>query len=375
VQRLPLKRIVISMTCAAGIGMTHAAPGASHATRAGESLTANPSSPSPAAPAPTEPKKAPAEDSAEIPSGSFDLRPKFRMGQNRRVRLSLDSKETQPDLTAELDPARKPNEPASSDEMKTKQDFVLVFKPTKVNEDGTSEVAIVFEQIRSHVEGPGVDDTFDSSKPAPAKPKTPKPADPLGGLGEPPTLEETLRPLVGETIAIVFDRDGNVTEVRGGEKFVRALNPMAPEGMAQMGGDEKMRELFRSIVSTPGKRSAKPGESWSSDTSLDLFPIGGSKLHTDYRLSNVQGAKGKITFQGNLVPTKDASPGAGGLKLSKVEYGGSTEWDQEDGFARSMQSSQALDAELKIGEQTISIKQTQKVVMERLGDAKLPARK
>ena len=309
-------------------------------------------------------------DGSEIPAGTFDLRPKFRMGQDRRVRLSLDSKETQPDLTAELDPARKPNDPASPDEMKTKQDFVLIFRPVKVNEDGTSEVGIIFEQIRSHVEGPGVDDTFDSSKPAPAKPKTPKPADPLGGLGEPPTLEETLRPLVGETIAIVFDRDGNVTEVRGGEKFVRALNPMAPEGMVQMGGDEKMRELFKSIVSTEGKRYAKPGESWSTHTSLDLFPIGGSRLRTDYKLSNVQGAKGKITFQGNLVPTKDASPGAGGLKLSKVEYGGSTDWDQEDGFARSMQSTQALDAELKIGEQVISLKQSQKMVMERLPDAK-----
>lgn len=336
----------------------------------------------PAAPArsgdsPSEPGKVPAEGREEIPLGSFDLRPKFRMGQDRRVRLSLDSKETKPDLTAELDPARKPNDPkAPSDEMKTKQDFVLVFKPVKVSEDGTSEVSIVFEQIRSHVEGPGVDDSFDSSKPAPpAKPKATKPADPLGGLGEPPTLEETLRPLVGESLSVVFDRDGNVTEVRGGQKFVRALNPMAPEEMMQMGGDEKMRDLFKSIVSTEGKRFAKPGESWSTDTSLDLFPIGGSRLRTDYKLGNVQGSKGKITFQGKLVPSKDASPGSGGLKLSKVEYGGTTDWDQEDGFAKSMQSSQALDAELKIGEQVISLKQSQKMTLERLADSKTSKKK
>lgn len=318
--------------------------------------------------APSEPGT---EGREEIPAGSFDLRPKFRMGQDRRVRLSLESKETKPDLTAELDPARKPNDPnGAQDEMKTKQDFVLVFKPVKVGEDGTSEVSIVFEQIRSHVEGPGVDESFDSSKPAPAK--TPKPAesDPFGGLGKTPTLEETLRPLVGESLSVVFDRDGNVTEVRGGQKFVRALNPMAPEELMQMGGDEKMRDLFKSIVSTEGKRFAKPGESWSTETSLDLFPIGGSRLRTDYKLGNVQGSKGKITFQGKLVPSKDASPGSGGLKLSKVEYGGTTDWDQEDGFARSMQSSQALDAELKIGDQVISLKQSQKMVLERLGEGK-----
>ncbi|MBX3381744.1 MAG: hypothetical protein KF805_16750, partial [Phycisphaeraceae bacterium] len=320
----------------------------------GETVSPAPALPQDPSPAQKKPDEHPRAVEPEIPAGQFDLRPKFRMGQDRRVRLSLDSKETQPDLTAELDPARKPNDPKpASDEMKTKQDFVLVFRPTKVNEDGTSEVSIVFEQIRSHVEGPGVDDSFDSSRPAPAKPKTPKPADtdPLGGLGKPPTLEETLRPLVGESLSVVFDRDGNVTEVRGGGKFVRALNPMAPEELTQMGGDEKMRDLFKSIVSTPGKRSAKPGETWSSDTSLDLFPIGGSRLHTDYRLTNVQGAKGRITFQGKLVPSKDASPGSGGLKLSKADYAGSTDWDQEDGFARSMQSTQGLDAELKIGEQ------------------------
>jgi len=318
--------------------------------------------------------KTPSKDGTESQAGIFDLRPKFRIGQDRRVRLSLDSKETKPDLTAELDPAPKPKggKAAATDEMKTKQDFVLVFKPIKVSEDGSSEVSIVFEQIRSHVEGPGVDDSFDSSKPASAKPPTPKPAetDPLGGFGKTPTLEETLRPLVGESLSIFVDRDGNVTDVRGGEKLVRALNPMAPEEMAQMGGEEKMRDLFRSIVSTPGRKFARLGESWSSDTDLDLFPVGGSKLHTEYRLTNVQGAKGKIAFQGRLVPSKDASPGSGGLKLGKADYGGVTDWDQEDGFARSMQSTQALDAELKIGEQVISIKQSQKMVLERLADAK-----
>lgn len=309
-----------------------------------------------------------------IPEGQFDLRPKFRMGQDRRVRLSLDSKETRPDLTAALDPTTNAKN-VPTDEMKTKQDFVLVFRPVKVHEDGSSDVSIIIEQIRSHVEGPGVDDTFDSSKPAKPKPAKPASADPFGGLGEPPTLEETLRPLVGETLSLVVDRDGNVTDVRGGDKFVRALNPMAPAELTQMGGDEKLRDLFKSIVSTPGKNSAKPGERWSSNTALDLFPIGASRLQTDYQLGKVSGAKGRITFQGKLVPSKDPSPGTGGLKLSKVEYAGSTDWDQEDGFARSMQSTQALDAELKVGEQVISLKQSQKMALERLPDTKTRDRK
>lgn len=296
----------------------------------------------------------------EIPAGAFDLRPKFELGKNRRIRLSLDSRETKPDPAALID-----NKAPQQDEMKTKQDFVLVFKPTKPREDGNSQVDIVFESIRSHVEGPGVSDSFDSKTPA-KKPAPKKKSDPLNGLGEPPTLEETLRPLVGETLTVLFDPDGNVLQVRGGEKFVRALNPMAPEEMMQMGGDQKMRELFKSIVSTPGKRYAKPGEHWSSDTSLDLFPVGGSRLHTDYQLTKVQASRGRIEFDGKLVPASDPSPGSGGLKLSKAEYSGFTDWDQEDGFLRSSQANQQLDAELKIGEQTISLKQSQKMTVERL---------
>lgn len=325
---------------------------------------AAPSPPQPGSKPASPAEKAPEVD--ELPAGSFDLRPKFRMGQDRRVRLSLDSKETSPDLTA--DPAAK--KPAT-DEMKTQQEFVLVFKPLKVQEDGANQVAIVFEEIHAHVEGPGIDDTFDSTKPAKPKPKTTKtPSDPLGGLGEMPTLEETLRPLVGEQLSITFDRGGNFTEVRGGEKFVRALNPMAPQELTQMGGDQKLRELFQSIVSTPGKPWAKPGESWTSATQLDLFPIGGSSLRTDYRLTSVQGSRGKIAFEGRLVPTKDASPGSGGLKLAKADYNGTTDWDQEDGFPRAMQSTSALDAELKVGDQSISLKQTQKMKLTRLPDAK-----
>ena len=313
----------------------------------------------------------------EAPPGSFDLRPKFHIGQDRRVRLSLDSSETKPDLTAEPDP--KSNK-QPSDETKTRQEFVLVFSPTKVNQDGTTEVAIVFDQIKSHVEGSGVNESFDSQKPAPnpsPKPSTSKPAqsDPLNGLGKTPTLEETLRPLVGEKLTAVFDRDGNVIDIRGGSKFVRALNPMAPEELTQVGGDQELRDLFKSIVSSPGKSFAKPGESWSTDTSLDLFPIGGSRLHTDYRLTSAQGSKGKIAFQGKVAPSKDPSPGAAGLKLTRADYSGTTDWDQEDGFARAMQSSQAIDAELKIGDQVITIKQTQKMKLERLPDTRSPGKK
>ncbi len=319
-------------------------------------------------PKPSKPDSALPRKEEKLPAGSFDLRPKFRVGQDRRVRLSLDSHETAPDLT--LDPAAPASKAA--DEMKTKQDFVLVFRPIKVGEDGRSEVGITFESIRSHVEGPGVDDSFDSSRPAPKpapNPAKPDASDPLGGLGKMPTLEETMRPLVGDSFTIVFDRDGNVTEVRGGDKFVRALNPLAPEGLMQT-GDAPIRELMKSIVSPAGKTHAKPGESWSTDTSLDLFPIGGTIIRTDYKLSDVRGARGRIGFAGKLAPKSDASPGAAGLRLSKVEFSGQTDWDQEDGFARSMDSSQKIEAEIGIGQQTIPIKQSQRLKLERLPDAK-----
>jgi hypothetical protein len=327
----------------------------------------------PAPRAPTEP--APNKSPVEIPSGSFDLRPKFRMGQDRRVKLHLESRESRPDLLAETDEhAKKPGTAKNESEMDTKQEFVLVFRPVKVAEE-TSEVDVVFESIKSHVEGPGVDETFDSAKPAPAKDaKNPKPAstnDPLSALdalAKPPSLEETLRPMVGEKITLTVDRDGNIIDVKRGQMLVRALNPMAPEAMMQVGGDTPLRELFRLIVGTPGKPYAKPGESWSSGTTMNVFPIGDTSLRTDYRLSDVRGDTGKIAFAGDLKPRDEPSPGAGGLKLGKAAYSGSTVWDQKDGFPRSMQSKQELRAELKLGQQTVPLNQSQKVTLERLPD-------
>lgn len=320
-----------------------------------------------------------------LPQGAFDLRPKFRMGQDRRVRLKLESHEISPDLLAETEegdapaPKKSPktNKPgaAAESEMNTWQEFVLVFRPVRVSAEG-SEVEVVFESIKSKVEGPGVDDTFDSSKPAPkvTKPsqQAPKPSDPLQqleALTKPPSLEELMRPLVGDTLTLTIDRDGNITDVRGGQKLVRALNPMAPSAMTQMGGDAPIRDLFKSMVGTPGKPHAKPGETWSSATNLDVFPIGNASLRTDYTLAGVRGDTGSIVFKGGLKPREDASPGGGGLTISKAEYAGTTDWDQADGFARGMNAKQELNAELAIGQSNVKIRQKQTVSMERLGDA------
>lgn len=330
-------------------------------------------------PAPARPGPA----TEELPQGAFDLRPKFRTGQDRRVRLKLESHETSPDLLAETDdgidpPDRKPKKsPASGasqaeSEMNTSQEFVLVFRPTRVGEE-SSEIDVVFESIKSKVQGPGVDDSFDSSKPAPKPTKpAPKSSDPLqqlDALVKPPSLEELMRPLVGDKLTLTIDRDGNITDVRGGQKLVRALNPMAPSAMAQMGGDTPIRDLFKSIVGTPGKAYAKPGESWSSATNLDVFPMGNTSLRTDYSLTSVQGTVGKIVFSGGLKPREDASPGGGGLTISKAEYAGTTNWDQADGFATSMNAKQELNAELAIGQSNVKIRQRQTVTMERLDDA------
>lgn len=320
-----------------------------------------------------------------LPQGAFDLRPKFRMGQDRRVLLKLESHETSPDLLAETEdgdaqaPKRSPkaNKPgtAAESEMNTWQEFVLVFKPVKVGEE-VSEVDVVFESIKSKVEGPGVDDTFDSSKPAPKQtkpsPQSPKSSDPLQqleALAKPPSLEELMRPLVGDKLTLTIDRDGTITDVRGGQKLVRALNPMAPNALAQMGGDAPIRDLFKSMVGTPGKPHARPGETWSSATNLDVFPIGNASLRTDYKLTGVRGDNGSIVFKGGLKPREDASPGGGGLTISKAEYSGTTDWDQADGFARGMNAKQELNAELAIGQSNVKIRQKQTVSMDRLADA------
>jgi len=295
-----------------------------------------------------------------VKAGAIDLRPKFRLGSDRRVVLKQESSQNAPDL-GDADPAAgqaNPRSAPATQRVTSTSELTLVFRPTQVSSDGAT-VEIVIDAIRASRHGGDTDDTFDSSKPASKKATQPTnrqpPSDPandlLDQLMESQSLEKQLRPLVGEKMVMKLNADGDILEVRGGEKLAQALSPMST-GMEQLGGlsasPTQQNDLFKSIVGGPGRASANVGESWETRTGLDLSILGQMNMRTKSTLSSMRGSVAQLDIKGQLEPSSEApAPGTPGQQAAAttapkidVTYGGTCMWDTEDGFVRSMNTRQ-----------------------------------
>jgi Family of unknown function (DUF6263) len=294
-----------------------------------------------------------------------DLCPKFKPGQVTKLRLTMESTGNAPDLRA-LDIDGVLDEPAKSSpskgmpEMRTWQEFVLVFKvkepdvrPSNPTAEST-KVDVTFESIKAKSTTPEGTTEFDSSKtPGPGKGNTPggpsrpqSPADPLSQLEDP--LEAALRPLVGSTLTLTIDPSGNITEVQGGQGFT-SLSALSLGGISvdsgQGGGD-----LFKSIL-TP---SASPGvvrvgEPWTTRGVIKTGLIGDFQMKTESCVTSHRGGRAEVAFKGTL---EEGSPGGsggmGGFQVNDSTYSGRYTWDTELGFLDSMTSEQAIT--LDVGE-------------------------
>lgn len=307
------------------------------------------------------PKAEPAQISR---AGAIDLRPKFRMGTDRRIVLKQDTSQTVPQLG---DDGTARTTGAKEDRVTTTSEITLVFHPVASSSDGAT-VDITIEAIRASRSGGDSDDSFDSTKPLrpkAAKPSTnPQQADPAGDLltqlMESQSLESRMRPLVGERMTMRLGADGDVLDVRGGEKLVEALSPMGGGlgalATAGAGGPAPdSADLFKSIVSGPGKPSANVGESWDSSSDLDLSILGQSRMKSRSTLSSIRGSLAQIDMRGTLEPTSEgADKGSAGPKID-VSYNGAYQWDVEDGFVHSMNTRQLTTVRLNNSAKPVTI--------------------
>jgi hypothetical protein len=345
----------------------------------------NPPSAPPTTPAPQPtPSPTPAQPSTLTPSGPaqgglIDLRPKFKVGQEFRLRMgnTSESTTTMPGLFEDPNGKPLPGGPTSpspkgkpgknEDESKstTTQDFVLVFRPKSVAENGEATVDVVFESIKMKVESDWMTDEFDSTKPP--KPASKQPADPLSEFAGTPPLEQALRPLVGETITLTVDSSGNVTKVEGGEK-IAALFGQAGGGLPgspNSGGGAK--SLFGSIFTIDKTRpTARVGDTWTTRDTIDLSLTGPLEMSTTYSVMSARGGRATVGIKGSMQNATAAwTPGAP-FKINAMTHEGSFVWNTEDGFVESMASTQKLDAELKLGGAAGKASSVQKTTVTRV---------
>jgi hypothetical protein len=316
----------------------------------------------PTSPPPSQPK--PPINPLPLPSDQsgtgtlVDLRPKFKVGTNVRLRLSNDSTSTiqLPDSLnlPGVDPSRPgkpttiptPASKADGSVSLTQQEFTLVFKPTAVSEAGDATVEVVFETIRMKIESEFLTDEFDSTKPnTPSKPNN----DPLRSLGEAPLLETSLRPLVGDKLVLTVDPNGNITKVEGGEKFAALFGGTAGGGAAPAPKSGGVQGLFGSLFTLSKTRPhARVGDTWTTKDTLDLSMAGSLTMATTYTLKVAKAGLATLALKGALEPSS-AAPSPGPFSIKSCVHEGTAQWNTLDGFLQSMQSVQRLETDINIG--------------------------
>lgn len=255
---------------------------------------------------------------------TVDLRPRFTKGQELRYVMVIES--------------RQGDGPA--DERSTsRQEIGLLLRCTSADPEKGATLQLVYESLKASIRTGVVDTEFDSTKPA-------NPDDPY---------DQALRSVVGLSVPVTLDRDGNVTSTGAA-----STNPIT----AQFTGADVIRSVMGPIFS-PRKPSgsARVGESWSTQSDMNGL-MGKMRLDMTHTLASSTGGRAVIETSGKV--TLDPSAAAGiQVRIGDSLITGQTVWDLDAGQLSTHQSRQRYAIDALVGEQKITTTQEMTVKVDR----------
>jgi len=304
--------------------------------------------------------------SAIAQPAKVDLRPKFVKGQELRYRMTTHSAGTtsMPGLDDPLaDPAAKkpaPVQPAASKPADPDQEMMQAvdvrFRVVQTAPEGGATVEMVFDAIKLNSKGPLGDTAFDSSKPAP------KGGDDDGAAA--------LRKVVGTTLTLRIDRDGNITEIKGGESLLPGGLGDAASLVSGAGVQQTWGPIF---TGRKGSGEAAVGEKWTTTDSLNLSPIGAFTITTESVLASARAGSAEVGFKGRIEPSRESSRQGEGIQIRSASHAGKYVWDTAVGALRSLTMKQTMEAGGSLGGMEMSTSQRSDTTIERLEGRASPA--
>jgi hypothetical protein len=274
----------------------------------------------------------------EAASGTVDLRPRFETGQQIRFKMRMESSGT--------DTMDGAGEASTS----TKQEIGLLLRVKDVNPETGAVLDLVYESLKFSLDSPimgRVD--FDSSKPA------------TGGDASP--VEAMLRPMVGLTLSVRTDKDGNITEVKAPESAGGA-----GAMLHQFTGADVVKNMFGPIVSLRGGTGrASVGEKWTNESRIDS-PMGAMKISTTNTLLSHAEGKANIDIKGGVNLTPGGMPGMPAATVKESSLSGKAVWDTAKGMLRSVQTEQRIAFETEMAGVKGTSKQIMKLDVQRFGE-------
>jgi hypothetical protein len=233
----------------------------------------------------------------------IDLRPRFKVGDDVRFKMSMTSRTRGSGESAE----------------ESSQEMTLRFKPVTSDAEQGTTLEMTYESLKISMG----DITFDSSKPADS-------GNPIDGI---------LRSIVGLKMNVVMDANGNVTSVTPAQD--NAMSGMLAD---QFTGADVIKGLFGPVTAkslTTGR--AKVGDSWKTEDSM-AGALGGMKMAMTHTLESVRGGKARITTEGKVALETTESL-AGGVRIKDSKINGTTRWDLENGMLDHMMQENIIEIE------------------------------
>ncbi len=207
-------------------------------------------------------------------TGKIDLRPRFRVGQETRFKMEMDS----------------------TGDQKATVGATILLKCLETNPETGSTLEVSFETLKLKMNG--VD--FDSSKPSKSE----------------DGMDDLIRPLIGTKLSMKMDKEGNITSFDGG---------MGGLG-DQMGGADIFKGMFGSLsTSKKGTGQASVGEKWTNEDTMEAG-MGTVRITTTNTLKSAHGDDGigrsdRQVFAGPILGQERHDPGLLAQRRVSVEHG------------------------------------------------------
>ncbi|MBL9001713.1 MAG: hypothetical protein JNK25_11315 [Phycisphaerae bacterium] len=256
----------------------------------------------------------PGEPAVRTPGAGakVDLRPKFKAGQTHKFKLQMQASGR--DESAEL----------GTQTQSISQEIGIALKVKTADREKGATLDLVYESIKIRLKPPGGGDEieFDSTKKA----------------GDDP-IAMILQPIVGLTLQLTADKDGNITGLE-----TAGLSGVAAGLAGQFTGADVIKNLIGPIFTLRrGGGEAAVGESWTNEDRIDA-PWGKINLITTNTLKSHKANIADIDIKGAF--SLDAASAGGQVPSIKDSLlTGSARWNTETGMLTEMNTRQKLSME------------------------------
>jgi hypothetical protein len=241
-----------------------------------------------------------AQGTVKTEPGKIDLRPKWKAGQETRLKMDMDSTGKQATPAA-----------GESQVMQTTLGTTLRLKCKESNPETGTTLEVGFESTKLSIKSPLGNVDFDSTKPDPDNP-----------------ADEAIKSFFDAALTCKVDPSGNITSIDGDTG-----------GMALLGGADMIKSMLKTIlgpVNSSQKDSGRHsiGESWTNNETL-----GGAgatlRITTTNTLKSLMGSLATVALKGAV--TLDPSSSGLGIAIKDSSMTGEYKWDVEAGMLESSQ--------------------------------------